>query len=112
MQREPRDPALIIDMTGFCREAISYLRGVAFERYSANKEKQRAIERVLELTGEAASQLTEAFRVAHPEIAWRDIVGLRHVLIHGYGGIDQQRIWQAATRDVPVLLEALTALDR
>ncbi len=38
----------------------------------------------LQILGEAASHISEPVRLAHPEIPWSQIIGMRHVLVHGY----------------------------
>jgi uncharacterized protein with HEPN domain len=111
MPREERDPALVLDMIGFCQEVAEYLIGVTFENYMDLPQKRRALERVIELVGEAASRLSDTFRAAHPEILWREIIGLRNVLIHAYAGVDHRRVWQIATVDVPELVAALKAIN-
>jgi uncharacterized protein with HEPN domain len=57
----------------------------------------------LQIAGEAARGLSEDFINAHPEVPWSDIVGMRHVLVHHYFGIDLDAVWQALHDDVPEL---------
>ena len=59
---------------------------------------------------EAANHVAEGFREKHPEIPWMQIIGQRNVLAHEYGEILVERIWLAATKSVPELLEALKGL--
>jgi len=49
-------------------------------------------------------------RAEHPEIPWRKIVAQRNVLVHDYGEIKSQEIWEVATVHLPHLIQALTAL--
>lgn len=107
MQPEKRDAGLLYDMLQFCEEAVHFVSGVQFEQYAANPEKRRAVELVVALIGEAASKVSDAFRDAHPEIPWRQIIGQRHVVIHGYAVLDPARIWKVATADVPQLRDDL-----
>jgi uncharacterized protein with HEPN domain len=71
---------------------------------------QLAVERAIEIIGEAARNLTPAFRDAHPEIPWRPIIAQRHVLAHDYGDIKQDRIWRVVTVHVPDLISQLEPL--
>ena len=71
---------------------------------------QAAIERKVEIIGEAARLLSKEFKDAHPEIPWKGIVGMRHVLAHEYGEIKQDRMWTVATVHVPRLLPQLERL--
>lgn len=69
--------------------------------------RQRASERLLEIIGEASNALTEEFRGGHPEVAWRHVVNLRHLLAHHYHRIDIDQLWTIAAVDVPAMLEQL-----
>jgi uncharacterized protein with HEPN domain len=71
---------------------------------------QDAVLRNLEILGEAARRLDEAFRDAHPEIPWRKIAGLRDVLIHNYPGVNLESVWLISQEDVPELRKNLSAI--
>lgn len=57
----------------------------------------------LEIIGEAANSISEETRIKFPDIQWRQIIGLRHILVHEYFGIDDQLIWQIIADDIPTL---------
>jgi uncharacterized protein with HEPN domain len=69
--------------------------------------RQPATERLLEIIGESANTLTDEFRAHHPEVPWRDIIGLRIVLAHHYHRVDPNQVWIIATREVPRLAAQL-----
>ena len=46
----------------------------------------RLVVRNLEVIGEAAKRVDDAYRAVHPEVPWRALAGMRHVLIHQYEG--------------------------
>ncbi len=54
---------------------------------------QDAVVRNLEIIGEASKALSNDVRVAHPEIPWSRMAGMRDVLIHQYMGIDLSIVW-------------------
>jgi uncharacterized protein with HEPN domain len=64
----------------------------------------------IQLIGEAAAQLDKAFRQAHPEIPWAQIVAMRNVLVHEYFGVDLQEVWRTVERDLPALKNQIEAL--
>jgi len=66
-----------------------------------------AVERFIEVLGEAARQLSEKRKAEYPEVNWAEIVGLRTRLAHIYHRIDAENIWGAASIDVPILAKAL-----
>jgi uncharacterized protein with HEPN domain len=69
-----------------------------------------AVERRLEVLGEAAGKVSDSFQVSHPEIPWKEIKGIRLVLAHRYGDINLHELWQSVKRDLPDLITKLNAL--
>lgn len=63
--------------------------------------------RHLQILGEAARLLPEEFRSRNPEIEWKKIIGMRHVLVHDYFGIDRDVVWSTIERDIPTLKSRL-----
>lgn len=57
----------------------------------------------IEIIGEAANYISEETKVKFTEIQWKQITGLRHVLVHEYFGIDSRLIWQIIVDDIPSL---------
>ena len=53
--------------------------------------------------GELANHLTQDFTAAHTQIPWRRIIGLRNVVVHGYGQLDTEAVWATVTDDIPEL---------
>lgn len=78
-----------------------YIAHTSFEDFITNTEKQDAVLRRLEIVGEAASRLTEAFKNDHAEVPWKKIIGLRNIIIHDYGYVDLEQIWAIVTEDLP-----------
>lgn len=110
MQPKERDAAHLLDMMKYAKRVQDLTAGRDFAQYAASYEFQHAVERVVEIIGEAASRVSEEFQRAHPEIPWRDIIGQRIVLAHRYGQVEPRRMWQTATRAIPALVEALASL--
>lgn len=61
------------------------------------------IVRELMVVGEASRSLSSEFKSLHNDIPWKDVVGMRDWLVHGYSEIDWDRVWNTATNDVPKL---------
>ena len=110
MQPEERDAAHLLDMLKYATRAQDLTAGRDLAEYVSNHEFRHAVERVVEIIGEAAGRVSEQFRRAHPEIPWRDIIGQRIVLAHRYGEVEPERMWQTATRAVPALVAVLAPL--
>lgn len=69
-----------------------------------------AVERHIEIVGEAARRISQTTTEKHPEIPWRAIIGQRNVLAHEYDEVLHEAIWGIATRRIPELIVALKAI--
>ena len=92
------------------QKILHRLQGVTRAAFDADDEKQDGIIRQLEIIGEAAGQISEAFRQHHPSIDWRGMKDFRNVLIHGYADVNLDRVWRIAHAQVPQLVRQLAAL--
>jgi uncharacterized protein with HEPN domain len=110
MKPESRDKAYLWDMLQAADEVREICRGFTFETIGGDRRTLLALERLMELIGEAARRVSDEFQRAHPEIAWRKIIGLRNVLAHEYGRIDHRRLFLAATEDTVALSRILGAI--
>jgi uncharacterized protein with HEPN domain len=110
MQLEERDQAYLWDMLEAAKEITAFLKGIRYDDFVRSKMIRSAVERQLMIGGEAANHVSEEFQEKHPEIPWRQIIGQRNVLAHEYGDIKVERVWAAATINVPALLKALVSL--
>jgi uncharacterized protein with HEPN domain len=104
MPPEGRDPAYLWDILEAARAVQRYTSGHSRADFDADRILQRAVERELEIIGEAAARVSDALKAAHPEVPWKLIVGQRNVLIHDYGDIDYDRLWMVVVEHVPQLV--------
>ncbi len=107
MKAEDRDLALLWDMRKFAGQAHEMVKRIAFERLEEDPIRKLALERALEVLGEAARRVSAEFRVQTPQIGWRGLVGHRNVLAHDYGKINHRRLYDSTRRVVPLLLAEL-----
>jgi uncharacterized protein with HEPN domain len=110
---QPKTPKLLDDV----RDAAAFVRqvtdGKTLEAYRADRLLRQAVERNFEIIGEAVSRLART----DPDLAARigdypQIIAFRNVLIHGYDLIDDGRVWQVITHDLPRLEQQVTDLLR
>ena len=110
MRPEERDAAYVWDVVEAGEAIVRYLDTKTFDDYLGDSMVRAAVERQLTILGEATKRMSEAFRGAHPEIEWRNIIGLRNVLMHEYDEIDNNRIFVIGTEFVPRLVATLRPL--
>ena len=83
------------------------IKGLDYKAFVANKEKNYAVIRCIEIIGEAVKNIPENIRNQNPNIPWREMAGMRDKVIHFYMGVDFKIVWQVATKDLPELKEKL-----
>ena len=110
MKPEDRDLALLWDMRKFARQAHDLVKRITFERLDRDSMRKLALERSLEVLGEAARRVSAEFQGKNPKIEWRDLVGQRNVLAHDYGKINHRRLYDSTRRIVPSLLAELNRI--
>ncbi len=89
-----------------------YTTDVDEEEFYENTFVQDAVLRRLEIIGEAVKNIPDDFRAKYPDIPWRQIAGMRDVLIHAYFGVNLRRVWKVIKEDVPELkLKILKILE-
>ena len=110
MPPEKTDPAYLWDILDAAKTIREFVAGKTLDDYLNSPVLQAAVERKIEVIGEAARKVSTAFREAHPQIPWRAIIAQRHVLAHEYGEIKQERIWVVTDKHIPELIVALEPL--
>ena len=107
MKPSERDAAYLWDMLEAARNARKLTRGLTFKDIMGDFRTRLALERSMEIVGEAARRVSEKFRDEHREIPWQGIIGLRNVIAHEYGELDHNRLYTVARGGVPELIRAL-----
>jgi uncharacterized protein with HEPN domain len=97
-------------MLAHAEKAEGFVAGVEFRAFSHNEEKTFAVIRALEVIGEAARHVPASVRNRHPEVPWKQIVGMRNVVIHGYFGVDLEVLWRTVHDDLPPLRQAIARI--
>jgi uncharacterized protein with HEPN domain len=102
-----RDAALLLDMRNAVSDARSFISDLDREAFLASRLHQSAVIRALEVLGEAANKITPATREALPDIPWREMIGMRHRLIHGYDDVRLDIVWTVVSVRLPMLTRQL-----
>ena len=95
------DAAPLLDMLLVCRRIQGWIRGMTFDAFREDERTQFAVQHQLMVLGEATKRLSEDFRIQYSSISWRQIAGLRDVLIHGYHRVSLRDV--TATEYLPPL---------
>jgi len=105
-----RDAALLLDMLLAARDAQGFAAELDEAAFLASRLHQNAVIRSLAIIGEAAGKVSAATQAANPEIPWREITGMRHRLIHGYGEVRLDVVWTVLRDRLGPLITELARL--
>ncbi len=86
--------------------------GVDLAGFLANEDLQAAIERYIEVIGEAAGKLSQQTRDLAPDVPWSQVIGARNVIVHGYAEVEPDRIWDIVKSHLPSLRAAVGRLQQ
>jgi len=114
MRPDERDAAHLWDMFDAARTVVEFVGERTREEFlKADREAEvlrLAVERKLEVLGEAARRVSEQLRDNHPEIPWKDIVGLRNVISHQYDKVNYAAVYSIVRERIPELIVSIGPL--
>jgi len=114
MRPEERDPAHLWDMLEAARAVVDFTESLTLEEFlAAGRDRQitrLAVERELEILGEAACRVSSRFRDEHAEIPWKETVSLRNVISHEYDKVNYTEIYRIVHERIPELIMLLEPL--
>ncbi len=97
--------SLLWDVSDACKQVKQFIAGLSEAEYRQNAMVRSAVERQLEIVGEALNTLRKSdVEVAGKVPDLHRLVGLRNLLIHGYAMVDDSVVYAAATERIPKLL--------
>lgn len=89
------------------RKILEKTQGITRRDYDDDENLRLALAHLIQVIGEAARRVSEASRVAHPQIPWKAIVGMRHKVVHDYMNVDEDIVWATAVEELPGLIAEL-----
>lgn len=110
MPLDVHDAALLHDMLASARQTLRYLEGRTRADLDSDPMLGDAVVRRIEIIGEAAPGLSDAFHASHPLIPWRPIIAPRHILAHEYADVSHDIIWRIVREHLPPLIQQLEVL--
>ncbi len=102
-----KDKQALIDILKATRQIISYSEDIKKQDLQQDDEKQAAILYRMIIVGEATKRLSAEFRQQYPMIPWREMAGLRDVVIHDYDELDFDILWNVIQVNLPEILPQL-----
>lgn len=111
--REPaRDKGRLEDIVQAIDYAIQFAENLSFDEFVNDKCRYFAIVKNVEIVGEASYMLSTEFKENHSELPWKQIVNMRHVLVHGYTNIMPDILWETVQQDLlPLKKQVLKYLE-
>ena len=101
MRERARDKGRLLDIIEYADNVTMLIEGYDLQKLVADKRTYYSVVKNVEVVGEAAYMLTKAFKREHPEIPWKTVQGMRHVLVHGYYKIRPDQLWETIITDIP-----------
>lgn len=99
------DPLVALrHMLDHAREAAALAGGRTRSGLDDDRLLQLALSRLVEIIGEAAGRVPAEVQERHPELPWREAIGARNRLIHGYDFVDLDILWEIVATDLPLLI--------
>lgn len=98
------------DIQSAISKVEEYTKNISLENLQNDNMRQDAIIRQFEIIGEAASRITDEFKVQNPGFPIKEAVGMRNFLIHGYDEVDIEVVWKTINEDIPLLKSKLLSL--
>ncbi|OHB55076.1 MAG: hypothetical protein A2173_07920 [Planctomycetes bacterium RBG_13_44_8b] len=107
--REPEK--YLYDMLSSCEFLLDFTAGKTIDDYIKDRAFRSALERELQIIGEALIQLEDiAPEIAEQIPEYQNIIGFRHVLVHGYANLDPATVWNVVETKLESLAKKLKSL--
>ncbi len=110
MRPDDRDMARLWDMLDAAQAAVQFTDGIRFEDFLKDRKTRNAVERNLEIIGEAARHVSQKTRDSYPDVPWRSIVALRNIIAHEYGEVLYENLWGICRNRLPLMIQKVRAI--
>ena len=97
-------------MLHYARQIVRFTSHLTLDGLLSNDVSLSATLYSVMILGEASRRVSPEFRARHPQIPWREMIGMRNRLIHGYDGVDYEIVWDVLANHAPMLVRELPAI--
>ena len=101
------DLVKLSDIVTYGERALRHLGDMSLEQFLADEKTFDGVIRCIQIVGEAAWKISRAVQVAHPDIPWMQVAGMRHRLVHDYGEVDPSITYRTAMTHLPDLIRRI-----
>lgn len=102
-----RDRAILESIIGYCGSIESRLERYDIDEdvFTHNDDYREMVLFPLLQIGESANHFSKGFLDTYDAIPWKDVVGMRHIVVHGYDSLDTSWAWNTVSSDIGALKE-------
>jgi len=111
MPLNENDLSYLIDIVDCIFDITEFTSSIEYYQFEKDKMRKLAVERQLEVIGQAANKISSEFQNNTENIPWKNIIGLRNKLAHDYGEILAERIWKISKNSLQELLKEIEKID-
>jgi uncharacterized protein with HEPN domain len=97
----------VAHMLDVCQQALELAESKTREDYNQDLALRLALTHLIQVIGEAAQHVEAGFRFEHEQVPWREVIGMRHRIVHDYLNVDEDIIWEVVQQDLPQLASQL-----
>ena len=110
MREHSRDKGRLEDIVFYANNVKKILAGVSYDDFVNDIRIYYSVMKNIEIIGEAANMLSKDFIDTYADLPWKQIIGMRHVLVHGYYTVSPEKVWDTVQEDLPTLKEQIVGL--
>ena len=112
MREHSRDKGRLEDIVFYANNVKKILDGVSYDDFVNDIRIHYSVMKRIEFIGEAPNMLSRDFIDSYTGLQWKQIIGMRHVLVHGYAQVSNVDLWETAQNDIaPLCQKVLSYLD-
>jgi uncharacterized protein with HEPN domain len=105
--RSKDDLVYLGHMLDIARKISDKVHGLTRETFDADEDLRLALAHLVQVIGEAARCVSEDGKSRFSAIPWREIIGMRHKIVHDYMDVSFEVLWVVVSKDIPPLLSEL-----
>jgi uncharacterized protein with HEPN domain len=105
-----REPAFLLDILDASRQIVAFTSHLEYTDFLKDEALQLAVQKLIEIISEAARNISPELKARHPNVPWKDMVGMRDIIVHQYFRVNLARVWEAVHHEIPTLIRLIEPL--